>query len=151
MAALNHLNCEAEKVAKIKGGCLCGEVQYESTAEPLMVAACHCTNCRKQSGTAFSMNIGVPADSVSVTGGSLTTYEDAGASGEPVLRKFCNKCGSPILTNLKAADGVSFIKAGTLDDSSWVVPGAEIWCDSKASWGSLGEALPKMPGNPPFG
>lgn len=138
-------------MGKIKGGCLCGAVQYESDAEPLMVVACHCTNCQKQSGSAFSMNIGVPSDSVTVTGDSLTTYEDAGTSGQATLRKFCNCCGSPILTDVTAATGVFFIKAGTLDDSSWVQPGAEIWCDSKASWATLDEALPKMPGNPPLG
>lgn len=97
------------------------------------------------------MNIGVPAGSVTVTGESFTTYEDVGASGQATLRKFCNQCGSPILTDVTAAGGVFFIKAGTLDDSSWVEPGAEIWCESKASWGALDESLPEMPANPPFG
>ncbi len=72
------------------------------------------------------MNIGVPSDSVAVTGDSLTTYEDVGATGQATLRKFCGKCGSPVLTDVTAAGGVYFIKAGTLDDSTWVVPGAEI-------------------------
>jgi len=79
-------------MGKIKGSCLCGEVKYESSAEPLMIAACHCTHCRKQSGSAFSVNIGVPADSVTITGDSLKTYDDMGASGKSVLRKFCGNC-----------------------------------------------------------
>lgn len=139
------------KMGKIKGGCLCGDVRYESTAEPLMIVACHCTHCQKQSGSAFSMNIGVPGDSVTVTGESFRTYEDTGASGQPILRKFCGNCGSPILSDVKAAGGLYFIKAGTLDDTSWVTPSAEIWCDSKASWGALDDGLPEMPGNPPLG
>lgn len=138
-------------MSKIKGSCLCGAIQYESTAQPLMIAVCHCTHCQKQSGSAFSVNIGVPADSVTLTGESLAIYEDVGATGKPTLRKFCNQCGSPIMTDVTAAAGVLFIKAGTLDDASWVKPGAQIWCDSKASWGVLGEALPEMPANPPFG
>ena len=138
-------------MGKIKGGCLCGNVRYESTAEPLMIVACHCTHCQKQSGTAFSMNIGVPGDSVTVTGESFCTYEDTGTTGQPILRKFCGNCGSPILSDVKAAGGVYFIKAGTLDDTSWVVPSAEIWCDSKASWGALDDSLPEMPANPPLG
>ena len=138
-------------MGNIKGGCLCGKVRYESNAEPLMVAVCHCTHCQKQSGSAFSVNIGVPADSVTVTGESFTTYEDHGDSGKATLRKFCNQCGSPILTDVTAAGGVYFIKAGTLDDSSWVKPGAEIWCDSRAAWGTPDETVPRMPGNPPLG
>lgn len=138
-------------MAKVSGGCLCGAVRYESSAEPLMTVACHCTHCRKQSGSAFSMNIGVPSDSVTVTGDSLTVYEDTGASGMPILRKFCNRCGSPILSDVTAAEGLYFIKVGTLDDSDWIEPGAEIWCDSKAGWGTLDPGLPKMPANPPLG
>lgn len=138
-------------MGKIKGSCLCGNVTYESTAAPLMIAACHCPHCRKQSGSAFSVNIGVPADSVTISGDSLKTYSDKGASGEAVLRKFCGDCGSPILSDITAADGLFFLKVGTLDDSSWVVPGAEIWCDTKVSWGSLSDDLPKMPANPPMG
>ncbi len=137
-------------MGEIKGSCLCGEVKYKSSADPLMIAACHCTHCRKQSGSAFSVNIGVPASSVTITGDSLKTYEDIGTSGKPVLRNFCGNCGSPIFSDIKATDGLYFIKVGTLDDSSWVVPGAEIWCDSKVSWGALDESLPKMPQNPPL-
>ncbi len=137
-------------MGQIKGSCLCGNVTYESTAEPIMIAACHCTHCRKQSGSAFSVNIGVPADSVTLSGDSLKTYTDMGASGKNILRKFCGDCGSPILSYVTAADGLYFIKVGSLDDSSWVVPGAEIWCDSKVNWGTLSEELPKMPSNPPL-
>lgn len=136
--------------SKVKGGCLCGQVRYECSAEPLMTLVCHCTHCRKQSGSAFSMNIGVPGDSVTITGDPLRTYGDTGASGEPVLRRFCGNCGSPILSEVKAADGLFFIKAGTLDDPGWVAPGAEIWCESKLVWSDLDEGLPEMPANPPL-
>lgn len=140
-------------MSKIKGSCLCGNVTYESSAdEPLMVATCHCTHCQKQSGSSFSVNLGVPAGSVTLSGDALKIYEDKGTdSGVPMLRKFCSNCGSPILSEVLAAGGLNFIKAGTLDDSSWVVPGAEIWCESKVSWGTPPADSPQMPGNPPLG
>ena len=47
----------------IEGGCLCGAVRYRSDAEPLMQVVCHCETCRKNSGSAFSMNVAVPQDS----------------------------------------------------------------------------------------
>lgn len=136
---------------KMKGSCLCGGVHYESTVEPVMTAACHCTHCRKQSGTAFSVVIAVPAETVTITGNTLKSYTDMGSSGFPMERKFCGNCGSPILSEPLDTSGLYFIKAGTLDDSSWIKPSAEIWCDSKVSWAALPEALPKIPQNPPAG
>ena len=82
---------------KITGGCLCGSVRNASDAEPALVAACHCPTCQKNTGSAFSLNLAVPTDSVTITGESLATYEDrTGASGNPFFRTFCSRCGSPI-------------------------------------------------------
>ncbi len=77
---------------EIRGGCLCGAVRYASDAEPVMVAVCHCATCQKNTGSAFSLNVGLPSDSVTMEGDSLVTYEDrAGASGNPFYRSFCSK------------------------------------------------------------
>ena len=70
---------------KIKGGCICGAVRYRSDAEPLMQVICHCETCRKNSGSAFSMNVAVPQDTLHVESGSPRRYEDhSGASGRCV-------------------------------------------------------------------
>ena len=136
---------------KISGGCLCGRVRYSSDAPPAMIAACHCTHCQKQSGSAFSMNVGVPGQQLRVEGDSLASYEDTGSSGLPVLRHFCRNCGSPIFSEVKAIPGLSFVKAGTLDDASWVKPAVQIWGASKQPWAVLPAGLPEFPGNPPAG
>ena len=134
---------------KITGGCLCGAVRYASDAEPALVAACHCATCQKNTGSAFSLNLAVATDSVAVTGQSLATYEDrAGASGKPFYRKFCSLCGSPISGNGDAYPGLTFIKAGTLDDPSWVRPGVHIWCSEKQPWVLLEQGVSQMPRNP---
>ena len=138
-------------MSKIIGSCLCGAVRFESDAEPVMTAACHCSHCRKQSGSAFSVVVAIPADSFTNTGSALKTYEDIGASGKPVLRKFCGECGSPIITEAKAYEGLIFIKAGALDDPSVVEVGAEIWCDSRLEWSNIPSGLTQFPGNPPAG
>lgn len=138
-------------MAKISGGCLCGNVHYSSDAEPVMVVACHCAHCQKQSGSAFSMNLGIPTDQLSVTGESLATYGDQGSSGMPVLRKFCRNCGSQLFAEAKAFPGVLFVKAGSLDDASWVAPTAQIWCASRQPWATLANDLPQIPGNPSGG
>ena len=135
--------------SKIDGGCLCGAVRYRSDAEPAVVAVCHCTTCQKNTGSAFSINLGVPDASVTVSGDSLVTYEDrAGASGNPFYRSFCSSCGSPISARGDACAGLVFLKGGTLDDPSWVQPDAHIWCTEKQPWINLETGVPQFPGNP---
>ncbi|TAL03076.1 MAG: GFA family protein [Rhodospirillaceae bacterium] len=131
----------------IEGGCLCGAVRYQISGKPVATAVCHCKNCQKQSGTAFSIVFSVKAKELSVDG-ALSTFEDVGSSGAPVLRKFCGKCGSPILSEIAALSHLRFIKAGTLDDTSWLKPQIHIWCDSAQSWVERDPALPQFPREP---
>ncbi len=136
-------------MTEMHGGCLCGAVRYELKAKPAMVAVCHCATCQKNTGSAFSLNIGMPQDSVTINGDALVTYEDrAGSSGNPFYRSFCSRCGSPISGQGEAYAGLIFIKAGTLDDPSWVKPDAHIWCSEKQPWVTIDEGVPQMAGNP---
>lgn len=135
-------------MSKIAGSCLCGSVTYSSEAEPAMTVVCHCSDCQKQSGSPFSVNVLVHSDNVKMQGGSLTQYVVKGDSGENVTRNFCNKCGSPIATVLDAFGGMAAIKSGTLHDNSWVKPGVQIWCESKQTWATLADDLPEVPKNP---
>lgn len=136
-------------MSNLAGGCLCGAIRYELSAEPAMVAACHCKNCQKQTGTAYSVIVGVPEDSVTLTNGTLKTYQHMGTSGMPVHRNFCGDCGSPIHSKAEAIAGILFVKGGTLDDTSTIDIGAEIWCGAKSHWSELAAELPEFPGNPP--
>jgi hypothetical protein len=132
---------------KIEGGCLCGKVRYSAEAEPAFVAVCHCKNCQKQAGTAFSIVVAIPKPALSMQG-TVKTFNDRGDSGKPVYRRFCPECGSPILSEANALPGVAIIKAGTLDDTSWLKPGMEIFCDSAQPWVNLGgerQRFPKVP------
>ena len=134
---------------EIVGGCLCGAVRYKSEAEPTLQAVCHCQTCRKNSGSAFSFNVAVPEDSLVVEGGDLQTYEDhSGASGQAFMRKFCGKCGSHVFSHGPAYGALAFIKAGTLDDASWVAPELHIWCAEKLPWTEIPEGATQAPGNP---
>jgi len=118
---------------KMDGGCLCGKVRYSVATEPVLTAVCHCTHCQKQTGASFSVIVGVSSEALSITG-ALKTFEDTGDSGKPVHRSFCPSCGSPIKSDVDAVPGMSFIKAGTLYDASWLEPTMEIWCRSAQAW-----------------
>lgn len=120
-------------MTEYKGGCLCGKVRYELTQEPMATMVCHCTSCQKSTGTSFSIVSIVPENAVKLTG-DLKTYADTSDTGNAVNRSFCPSCGSPVITTAAVFPGVAIIKAGTFDDTSWLKPSAEIFCDSIQPW-----------------
>ncbi len=136
-------------MARIEGGCLCGSIRYTSDAEPLMIANCYCENCRKNSGSTHSFNLGMPAGSVNVTGDTVATYVDnTGASGHPFNRHFCARCGTHFRSEGRAYEGVEMIKGGTLDNPEAFPPALHIWCEQKLSWIPVPEDAPQFPRNP---
>ncbi len=135
-------------MTKLSGGCLCGAVRYETDAAPLTTAICHCRNCQKQSGSALSVVVGFPMGALRTSGDTLTAFKDMGDSGKPVLRYFCNRCGSPLITRAEFSPEVEFIKAGSLDDPSWLKPEVSFWNDHKQDWVVLPDGCPSFPKNP---
>ena len=124
------------------GGCLCGAVRYQLSASPKAVVVCHCTDCQKQAGSAFSV-VGVAArDDLTLTG-ALSSFTHPGSSGQDVTRKFCGLCGSPVLTDTDAAraQGIIFFKAGTLDHTKTLSPTLHYWTSSAQGWFGLPEGV----------
>ena len=133
---------------KMSGGCLCGQVRYTADAEPVFAGVCHCTSCQKQSGSAFSIVVAIPQSALSIQG-PIKSYAAKGDSGKNNVGKFCPNCGSIILSEPEVMPGVSILRVGTLDDTSWVKPTMEIYCDSAQHWVELGggmQRFAKMPG-----
>ncbi len=121
-------------MAKISGSCLCGNIRYESNAEPLFTVICHCSHCQKVSGSAFSVNVVVPASSMKWHGEPASFADTGEESGKGLSRKFCRNCGSSLATLAEALPGALIIKAGTLDDRSWLKPSTHIWTRSAQPW-----------------
>lgn len=121
------------------GRCLCGAVSFELTGDLIATAVCHCDHCQRQSGGAFSVNL-VAHESQLTLSGELTTYGDTGDDGGDtvyVRRRFCGRCGSPIVSELALSEGIVAVKAGALDDRSDVRPMAEVWCVDRQPWVEL--------------
>lgn len=134
---------------EISGGCLCGAVKYTSAAEPVMAALCNCHHCQKQSGSAYSVNVAIPKGSLQFTSEKPAVYQDIGSSGMPVYRHFCAHCGSPIFSDVVATPTLDWLKAGTLDDTSWVKPSVSIWCESAQAWVMQPQGMAAFAQNPP--
>ena len=76
------------------GGCICGAVRYEIAGEPHVTYACHCTDCRRQSGSAFGLTTVIAADQLKITRGELKTHSRVAESGRTMTRYFCPECGT---------------------------------------------------------
>ena len=131
------------------GGCLCGAVRYRITRPADKIIACHCTHCQKSSGSGASFNAAMPADAFAITQGTPKSYHDTADSGNILHRYFCGDCGSPLYSLVDAVPGLAFLKAGTLDEVSGLVPQVQLWCATAQPWLTLDPALPKFDYNPP--
>jgi len=122
-------------VKRITGRCMCGSVNYSAEAEPVVQAVCHCTDCQRQTGSPFTVVVGVPRAALTVEGGTLSSFTTIGEDhGGESQRSFCSACGSPLFTIAAAAPELALIKAGTLDDASWLEPAVEVWTSSAQPW-----------------
>ena len=125
----------AEAPKPLTGRCLCGAVTYSVDADPVAQAACHCADCQRQTGNPFSVVVGVPRDALKVEGSTLATFTTIGTDhGGETQRHFCSACGSPVFSNAAVAPQLVFIKAGSLDDASWIEPALEVWTSSAQPW-----------------
>jgi len=131
----------------IEGGCNCGSIRYRIDGKPVIVAQCHCRNCQRQSGSAFSLNVMVRQADVTIQGEPKVYVDHDTASGNPVYRKFCGECGSPVFSDLSASNGMTIVKAGTLDDPAGLTPAVSVWTSTKLPWVELPEGQKTFPTN----
>jgi hypothetical protein len=118
----------------LTGGCQCKGVRYQITAEPLTVYACHCAECQRQSASAFGLSMPVPREAIAVVDGTPARWRRALESGRIIWCMFCGDCGVRLFHNPEVNPGVTIVKPGTLDDTSWLVPVGHIWTRSAQRW-----------------
>jgi hypothetical protein len=127
------------------GTCLCGDIKYEIESAPAMTGVCHCKNCQRQTGSAFSTIAGVPVTEFRFTSGEPKLYQDSDTlSGNTVERYFCANCGSPIYSAIPGQPDTLFVKSGTMDDTAGFSPQFHVWCDTKQDWVTLEEGVPQV-------
>jgi hypothetical protein len=132
-----------------KGGCMCGAVRYECTADPMFMGNCHCRDCQQASGAAYVGALGVPANGVKITG-NVKYYESKADSGGTAKRGFCPNCGARLFSMPSFAPDLLVILAASLDDPSIYKAGMDIYTSSAQPWDHMDPALPKFPKMPPM-
>lgn len=120
----------------LDGGCQCGSIRYRISAEPLTLYACHCLDCQKQSSSAFGLSLWVARDDFELLKGDLSFWSTIADDGSTKNCAFCANCGSRIYHAFEADEPFS-VKAGSLDNTSWLEPVAHIWTKRAHGWLAL--------------
>ncbi|KAI8713782.1 CENP-V/GFA domain-containing protein [Fusarium sp. LHS14.1] len=122
----------------MSGSCLCGDIKYTISGDPVAQALCHCLDCRRISGSLCSFNWVLPSQQLTVVNGTPKTYTNASNTGNAVTSHFCGNCGTTIWRDGPATQGMVYLKAGTIDNNDERVnaraPVAEIFTRRRIEW-----------------
>lgn len=120
------------------GGCLCGSVRFKVRGNLRDVVACHCGQCRKQSGLYYAAT-NAPDEALEITdSGTLTWF----SSSDTARRGFCGKCGSALFWKDDSQDSTS-IMAGSLDQPTGLRMACHIYVADRGDFYEIGDGLPQ--------
>ncbi len=127
----------------VHGSCLCGEVAYQVTGELRSFKYCHCSRCRKVTGSAHAANLYINPDQFKLLKGEAFYGRYELHDAQFYATGFCKQCGSN-LPWLTQTGQKMIIPAGSLDDDIELKPTQNIFCESQASWYLDVSAIPKF-------
>ncbi len=133
-----------------KGRCLCGAVQYESAGRAAFMGNCYCADCRRESGAGHITAVAVPEATMRVSG-AVQDFMKPADSGGSIRNSFCPVCATTLWTHPSRLPGLALIRAGTLDDSSAVVPQMNLYVAAAPAWDRPPADIPGFPGMAPAG
>jgi hypothetical protein len=116
------------------GGCACGAIRYEITSFPLLLYSCHCNDCQTISGSAFALNMPVATQGFRIVAGQPKAWRRLSPSGAAVISWFCGDCGGRLYGEHPSRPASMTIRAGTLDNTSWLAPSAHTFMESAQPW-----------------
>ncbi|MEQ8665118.1 MAG: GFA family protein [Rhodospirillales bacterium] len=130
------------------GGCQCGNLRYEITAEPLDVYACHCRECQKQSASAFGISVIFPRAEVRIIKGEPRIWTRPTDSGNTTDCYFCPDCGTRIMHAGTWDRNYTAIKGGSLDEPPDMTRAKHIWTDRTLAGIAIPPGCETWPGEP---
>jgi hypothetical protein len=130
----------ANEARTLAGSCLCGAVQYAVPDAFGYALMCHCSQCRRATGSAFKPFAGIARDQLRITKGAeaLLIY------GDPTTHDaHCKACGSLLYSQVRGG-AFAHVALGTLVDPPTIRPRAHIFVGSKAPWDAITDGLPQF-------
>ena len=131
------------------GGCACGAIRYEISAEPMAMNHCQCRDCQRKSGTGHGSYLSFPRRADVKLRGEAKHWDIVGDSGNVKTRAFCPDCGSPVYMTLAVMPDLFVVHAASLDDPSRFKPQKVMYRVSGHAWDHLDPALRKFDRMPP--
>ena len=126
---------------KHSGKCLCGEVTYEVSGEPVLQGNCHCIDCRKNTGAGFATILFFKEEQVVQLSGETSSFLYKADSGNSKTKLFCQRCGSLVFGTNSGREGIMTIYVGTLYDASFVKPQFNVYTSRALPYVKIDESL----------
>jgi hypothetical protein len=131
----------------ITGGCLCGGVRYEISGPFLRASHCHCSRCRRHSGTTVCTQGRVRREDFRLVSGAglVRVFKPEGGAA----KAFCSVCGSSLFGGTWPEGPEVSIRLGTVDGDPGIRPQYHTYVGSKAVWDEILDDLPRYDGGKP--
>lgn len=124
-----------------KGRCLCGAFQFEVTGSFGGVRYCHCSQCRRKSGSAFTANAKIRRDQWILHGPNDLISEYEHKAG--LYNAFCSRCGSPLYARSNSDPDDIRVRLGGFEGQLDVEITGHVWTSSKADWYQIQDPIPQ--------
>lgn len=113
--------------------CACGQLSVRCEGAPVRVSVCHCLNCKRRSGSAFSAQARWPDDKVAITG-AAKQFVRKNDSGSTAVFSFCPECGSTVHYTLDIMPGMTAVAMGGFADPGFQAPEYSVYESRKHAW-----------------
>ena len=128
------------------GGCTCGRIRYTMEGSPLVVHACHCTWCQRETGAAFAVNAMIEAERVRHVADEPELLATPSASGRGQVVARCPSCRVALWSNYPTLGALTrFVRVGTLDLPHSIAPDIHIFTETKRPWVVLPPEVAAVP------
>ena len=128
----------------LTGCCSCGSIEYTLRELPMFTHTCHCTLCKKITGSAFIINAMIEGWNFKLAAGVLKNYLGPTGSGQQHIIKRCNDCGEAIVSYFGDTEHLAVVKVGSLNEPNSLPPQAHVFVDTKLDWVQLDDGLPQF-------
>ncbi|MFM2282377.1 MAG: hypothetical protein RLZZ444_4608 [Pseudomonadota bacterium] len=119
------------------GQCFCGEVRFRMHGKPMFIHCCHCTDCQRQTGSAFALNGMIETECLEITAGEPVATRMRTDSGYPHDIYRCDTCQTALWSDYGGRQWLRFVRITTLADGGDLVPDVHIYTRSKLPWVGL--------------
>jgi hypothetical protein len=137
-----------EKPGITQGSCLCGDIAFEITGDPLFMWNCHCTRCRRGRSAAHTTNVFYKLDQFRWTRGESLMVSYKLPEARYYGQAFCRNCGGKV-PRPSTERAIVVVPAGCLDTDPGARAGGHLFTNYKARWFEITDSLTQYPEAPP--